>query len=80
MPEVSAYEAKTHFSQLLARAERGERITITKHGRAVALLGPVAAGKTMTKAEAIAGLKAFRATHSLGPVSIRDLIDDGRKW
>lgn len=80
MAEVSAYEAKTHFSQLLARAEKGERIVITKHGRVVAQLGPAAAGKTMTKADALARLKAFRATHSLGPVSIRELIDDGRKW
>lgn len=80
MAEVSAYEAKTHFSQLLARAEKGERITITKHGRAVAELGPTAPAKAMTKAEALERLKAFRATHSLGPVSIRELIDEGRKW
>lgn len=80
MAEVSAYEAKTHFSQLLARAEKGERITITKHGRPVAELVPLAAQKRMTKAEAIARLKAFRATHSLGGVSIRELIDEGRKW
>ncbi len=80
MAEVSAYEAKTHFSQLLARAEKGERIVITKHGRQVAALGPVAPARKMTKAEAIKRLKAFRATHSLEGVTIRELIDEGRKW
>jgi antitoxin (DNA-binding transcriptional repressor) of toxin-antitoxin stability system len=41
MTSVGAYEAKTHLSQLLDRAERGERITINRdychdHGQYVA--------------------------------------------
>jgi prevent-host-death family protein len=40
---VGAFEAKTHFSELLDRAERGEEILITKRGKAVARLMPVAA-------------------------------------
>lgn len=39
--EVGAYEAKTHLPKLLERVARGERITITKHGKAVAELRPV---------------------------------------
>lgn len=38
--EVGAYEAKTHLPKLLERVARGERITITKHGRPVAELIP----------------------------------------
>jgi prevent-host-death family protein len=38
---VGAFEAKTHLSELLARAEEGEEVTITKHGRPVARLVPV---------------------------------------
>jgi prevent-host-death family protein len=38
---VGAFEAKTHLSALLERAEKGESITITKHGRPVARLVPV---------------------------------------
>ena len=38
---VSIYEAKTHLSQLVARAERGEQVILTRHGRPVATLGPV---------------------------------------
>jgi prevent-host-death family protein len=43
MTSVGAFEAKTHFSQLLARVERGEEIVITRRGKAVARLVPAAA-------------------------------------
>lgn len=36
--EIGIYEAKTHLASLIARAENGERITITRHGRPVAIL------------------------------------------
>jgi len=39
---VGAFEAKTHLSKLLARVEAGEQVTITKHGRPIARLVPVA--------------------------------------
>jgi len=37
---VAAREANQHFSRLLARAQRGETITITKYGAPVARLAP----------------------------------------
>ena len=42
MPDtiVNMHAAKTRLSQLVARAERGERITIARAGRPVAQLGP----------------------------------------
>jgi prevent-host-death family protein len=40
MRTVSAREANHEFSELLARAERGEEIVITKRGKPVAMLGP----------------------------------------
>jgi prevent-host-death family protein len=43
MTSVGAFEAKTHFSQLLERVERGEEIVITRRGKAVARLVPAAA-------------------------------------
>lgn len=39
---VNIHEAKTRLSQLVARAERGERITIARGGKPVAQLGPAA--------------------------------------
>jgi prevent-host-death family protein len=37
---VNMHDAKTRLSQLVARAERGERITIARDGKPVAQLGP----------------------------------------
>lgn len=41
MTVVNVHEAKTHFSKLLARVARGERIIIAKAGKPVAELGPI---------------------------------------
>ncbi len=40
---VGAFEAKTHFSQLLERASQGEETVITRRGKAVARLVPASA-------------------------------------
>jgi prevent-host-death family protein len=37
---VNVHEAKTQLSRLLARVERGERITIARAGKLVAVLAP----------------------------------------
>jgi prevent-host-death family protein len=37
---VNVQEAKTHFSKLLDRVEKGERITVTRAGKPVAKLIP----------------------------------------
>jgi prevent-host-death family protein len=79
MAKVGAYDAKTHLPALLERVERGETITITKHGRPVAELRPVRDGAGLTVDEAIDGLRVFRDGRSLGGISIRDLIEDGRR-
>ncbi len=38
---VNVHEAKTHFSRLLGRVERGEEIVIARAGRPVARLLPM---------------------------------------
>ena len=40
MKTVSARQANHEFSAPLSRAERGEKIVITKHNKPVAILGP----------------------------------------
>jgi prevent-host-death family protein len=37
---VGVYEAKTRFSELVARAEKGESFLVTKNGRPVARITP----------------------------------------
>jgi prevent-host-death family protein len=55
MATVGAFEAKTHFAQLLQRVERGEEIVITRRGKEVARLVPAA-----TKPDKEAAMAAFR--------------------
>jgi len=77
---VGAYEAKTHFSELLAKVEAGEEITITKHGTPVARLVPVK--KKYTREERRAAIKRWTELSkglSLGGLKIRDLINEGRR-
>lgn len=38
MLEYGAFEAKTHFSELLDKVESGEQIIITRRGKPVAIL------------------------------------------
>jgi len=78
MPRVGAYEAKTHLPKLLERVARGERITITKHGVPVAELVPADSAPRKAIGDAIAELKEFRKEHTLGDLSLRDLIEAGR--
>lgn len=79
MRRIGAYEAKTHLPRLLDEVAEGESITITKHGVAVAVLVPASTRAVMTPAQAIEGLRAFRRDHRLGGLSIRELIDEGRR-
>jgi prevent-host-death family protein len=45
--EVSIAKAKAGFAALVARAEAGEQIVVTRNGRPVACLGPLPAKKPM---------------------------------
>jgi len=42
---VNVHAAKTHLSRLLERVERGEKITIARAGKPVAIIGPVLASE-----------------------------------
>jgi prevent-host-death family protein len=77
---VGAFEAKTHLSNLLERVERGESITITRHGKPVARLVPVReASDRNRRGEAIARLKGFAKGRTLGGLDWKALRDEGRK-
>jgi prevent-host-death family protein len=77
---VGAYEAKTHFSELLERVESGESITITKHGTPVAQLSPVKKKYSQQERRlAIERIIKMSAGRSLGGLKIRDLINEGRR-
>lgn len=79
MSSVGAYEAKTKLPALLRRVERGEHVTITKHGVPVAVIVPVGDYPRRDAEAAVAALKEFSKGRRLDGLSIRELIDEGRR-
>ena len=80
MSEVGAFEAKTHLPQLLKRVQQGERFVITRHKQPVAELIPFRRRDTDRIRASIDGLKEFQRTHSLGGLSVREMIEEGRRY
>ena len=78
---VGSYEAKTHFSQLLARVAEGETIIITKNGKSIAKMIPISTKTTRhSTREAIKAIRRFRKGVTLGKnLSLKQLIQEGRK-
>lgn len=80
MSTVGAYEAKTHLPALLARVERGERVTITRHGRPIAQLIP--ADPTSPIESVLTEMLEMRAAllaSGRDDVQVRELVEDGRR-
>lgn len=83
MDSVGTFDAKTHLSQLLDRVERGERIVITRNGKPVADLVPhdeTADPALQRRAKAVEALLRFKRIKLPKGVTIRDLINEGRKY
>jgi prevent-host-death family protein len=84
MKTVGVYEAKTKFSSLLEEVERGECITITRHGKVIARIERVEpSSRSPEEVDAILEeFESFRATHRgvLAGLSIRELIEEGRRY
>ena len=77
---VGAYEAKTHFSELLERVAGGAEVTITRHGMPVARLVPaLKSASTEERREAIAAMRELSKSLSLRGLRVKDLISEGRK-
>jgi prevent-host-death family protein len=81
MNSFGTNEAKTHFSELLRRVEKGERFTITRRGRPVAMLIPAAA-ECANVGRVAQDMLRWRDT--AGPrlgskLTIRQLVKQGRR-
>ena len=79
--EIGAFEAKTHFSRILEKAEQGEDFIVTRRGKPVAKIIPFQQEKEMTRQEAFDELREFRKLYrgKPGSFNIREAIEDGRK-
>lgn len=83
--EVGVYEAKTHFARFVERVTKGERITITKHGKAVAELRPVQNQIDPSKLGAVlTQMAAYRKDRGRrkNPLTVKEIIaakNEGRR-
>jgi len=80
--QIGAFEAKTHFSQLINEVERGADYIVTKRGKPVAKIIPFEQQPTMTFQEACEKLKEMRKLFrgEPGSFNIREAIEEGRRY
>jgi prevent-host-death family protein len=80
MRTIAVSYARAHFSALLREVENGETVVITRRGIPIARMMPVRMA-TDDAAAAVEELHRFRRERrpTLGGLTIRELIDDGRE-
>jgi prevent-host-death family protein len=78
--QIGAFEAKTHFSQIISEVERGSDYVITKRGKPVAKIIPIEQEPEMTREEAFAKFAELRKHYrgKPGSFNIREAIEEGR--
>ena len=80
MTDIALFEAKNRLSELIDRLQAGEVFTITRRGKPVARLALPNDDDSAARAQqAILQLRASREGLSLGGLSSRDLITEGRR-
>ena len=82
MTTIGFYEARTHLSDLLDQVGRGKKILITRRGKPAALLLPPPNEGDKDVKQVIEAFKAYskRQGRTLGGLSIRKLIEEGRRF
>ncbi len=83
MQTIQASEAKTHFLRILDEVERGKSVTVTRRGKTVARIVPVAPSDEERREQirrAMASILEIRKRTK--PVSIEEILsarDEGRR-
>ena len=80
MEMIGAYEAKTHLPQLLDRVARGERFTITRHGKPVAQLIPVTADRQRAQQAAARIVERRRHLKKAPLADLMATIHEGHRY
>ena len=77
---IGAFEAKTHFSQILEKAGQGTDFIVTKRGKPVAKIIPFQQEPVITWEEALEKFRQFRKHYrgKPGDFNIREAIEEGR--
>jgi len=78
--KVSAFEAKTKLSELLRETEQGGSFIICRRGKEVArLVPPMKEEQEVDLTQVLSSFRKIRERIS-GKVSIRKLIEEGRRF
>jgi len=80
MKTVGAFEAKTHLNELLRQVSEGETIRITRRGIPVAKLVPAGEGEHKDLKQIVRDIREIRKGANLRGLTIRKLIDEGRRY
>jgi len=85
MDEFGILDARNKFSALVERAEKGENVIITRHGKPVVKMVAVELEdeeeRRRRAREAVEAIWEMRKeVKPLGDITIKDLIDEGRKY
>lgn len=76
---VGVSEARSRSGALLKRVSSGETVLITRRGRVIAKLVPEDFRGRVDLKKVVEEIRELRKGASLGNVTIRKLIDDGRR-
>ena len=81
MKTIGAFSAKTHLSDLLNQVARGESFLITKRGKPMAALSPVAVAKKQGPKDMVSDFrKQFaKSLKKFSAREIKELIESGRR-
>jgi prevent-host-death family protein len=83
MKTIQASEAKTHFLRILDKVEKGESVTVSRHGKAIARIVPIPPSEDERRERierAMANIREIRKRTK--PVSIEEILsarDEGRR-
>ena len=77
--EISVSEPRDQFSRLIEWVRTGERFVITVRDPPVAELIPCGTFEVDKVRQAIDGLKSFQETYQWQGLSIRQMIEEGRR-
>ena len=79
MTTMGFYEARTHLSELLDQVAKGKRILVTRRGKPAAVIGPPPKDERQVVQQMLAWRDRKGPTLG-GQVTIRELIEDGRRY
>ena len=83
MTTMGFYEARTHLSAVLDHVAKGKKVLITRRGKPVGLIGPPPKEEQRNVHQVVQEMLAFRDREGPtlgGQVTIRELIDEGRRF